>query len=188
MTLRVDYTAERNLRGIVGGLRSARLGAGLTQNAVSEGLPVRGRAISEWETGAAEPTLEHLIYWSRALGRRLVIVGRNGEVFNYALRHRPGESWEVFERRRLAWPLKNRRVALGMSQGELCSLVGVTRDSIQRWELARVPPRPIAHIVWAHRLGYSIALRPIDDRLGTRPYGVPRGLGIVQGNRGKLRQ
>ena len=179
MTLHVDYTAERNLAGIVGGLRSARLRAGLTQNALSEGLPFRGRAISEWETGAIEPTLGHLLHWSQALGRRLVLVGRSGEIRNDALRHRPGESWEVFERRRLAWPLKNRRVALGMSQGELCSLVGVTRDSIQRWELARVPPRPIAHIVWANKLGYSVALGPINHRLGTRPYGVPRQLGIV---------
>ncbi|WP_370361221.1 helix-turn-helix domain-containing protein [Catenulispora sp. MAP12-49] len=146
---------------IIGALRSARLNAELTQNAVSEGLPVRGRAISEWETGAIEPTLGHLILWSRELSLRLVIVGSDGELRYGPQRQRPGEALEIFERRRLASPLRNRRQALGMSQGKLCELVGVTRDSIQRWELARVAPRPIAHVVWAQSLGYSIALRPI---------------------------
>lgn len=161
MALHVDIAAERTFARIIGGLRSARLDAGLSQNALSAGLPVRGRAISEWETGAIEPTLGHLIQWSRELGRRLVIIGRDGELRTGPVRPRPGETWEVFERRRLAVPLRNRRQALGMAQGELAELVGVTRDSIQRWELVRVPPRPIAHILWAQKLGCSLALRPI---------------------------
>lgn len=164
MALHVDYAAERALARIIGGLRTARLGAELSQNALSAGLPVRGRAISEWETGAIEPTLGHLIQWSRELNRRLVIVGRDGEPRSGPLRHKPGDSWEVSERRRLAVPLRNRRLVLGMAQGELGELVGVSRDSIQRWELVRVPPRPIAHVVWAHRLGYSLEIRPIAER------------------------
>lgn len=167
MGLHVDAASERAFARIVSGLRSARLQAGLSQNALSYGLPVRGRAISEWETGAIEPTLGHLIQWSRQLGRRLVIVGRDGELRIGPVRQRPGESWESFERRRLAVPLRNRRLALGMAQGELGRLVGVSRDSIQRWELVRVPPRPIAHIVWAQNLGYALEVRPIAD-------GVPR--------------
>lgn len=160
-TLHVDSATESILARIVSTLRSARLDSGLSQNALSAGLPVRGRAISEWETGAIEPTLVHLIQWSRSLGQRLVIVGSDGELRMGPLRERPGEAWEVFERRRLAVPLRNRRQALGMAQGELAELVGVTRDSIQRWELVRVPPRPIAHILWAQKLGCSLALRPI---------------------------
>ncbi|WP_194927803.1 helix-turn-helix transcriptional regulator [Catenulispora pinisilvae] len=161
MALCADYAAERTFRRIVAGLRSARLEAGTSQNALSVGLPVRGRAISEWETGAIEPTLGHLILWSRALGRRLVIVGRDGNLRVGPSRPRPGELWEIFERRRLAVPLRNRRLALGMGQGELGRLVGVSRDSIQRWELVRVPPRPIAHVVWAQRLGYTLDVWPI---------------------------
>ena len=162
MTLHVDFAAEQVLARVMYGLRSERLRAGFTQNALAAGLPFRGRAISEWETGAIQPTLEHLILLAYKLGQRLVIVGPDGKLRDGPLRERPGEAREVFERRRLASPLRNRRQALGMSQGKLSELIGVTRDSIQRWELARVPPRPIAHVVWAQMLGYSIALRPIN--------------------------
>ena len=163
MALHIDAGAERALARIIKGLRTARLDVGISQNALSAGLPVRGRAISEWETGAVEPTLGHLIEWSRELDRRLVVIGRAGEVCNGPLRQRPGEAWESFERRRLAVPLRNRRLALGMAQGKLGELVGVSRDSILRWELVRVPPRPIAHVVWARQLGYSLDLRPTAE-------------------------
>jgi len=163
MGLHVDAGAERAFARIINGLRAARLEVGISQTALSAGLPVRGRAISEWETGAIEPTLGHLIRWSRELGRRLVVIGRDGEVRNGPQRQRPGEAWESFERRRLAVPLRNRRLALGMAQGELGELVGVSRDSIQRWELVRVPPRPIAHVVWARQLGYSLDVRPMAE-------------------------
>ncbi|WP_228554305.1 helix-turn-helix transcriptional regulator [Catenulispora pinisilvae] len=148
---------------MTGDLRSARLDAGLSQNELAVGLPVRGRAVSEWETGAVEPTLAHLMLLARALGRRLVVLGRDGEVLSGRLRVRAGEPWEVFERRRLAVPLRNRRLALGLSQQALGRCVGVSRDSIQRWELVRVPPRPIALIVWAQKLGYTVALERLDS-------------------------
>lgn len=158
MTLRVDDATEKVLAWIVGGLRSARQDAGLSQNALSSGLPVRGRAISEWETGAMEPTLEHLMQWSRELGQRLVIVGGDGELRDGPARLQAGEAWEVFQRRRLASPLRSHRLALRLTQEELGERVGVSRDSIQRWEHARVPPRPIALIVWAHKLECSVTL------------------------------
>lgn len=161
-TLCVDDKAQRTYALIINGLRQARLNAGLTQVALATGLPVRGRAVSEWETGAVEPTLGNLIRWSYQLSRPLVVSGLNGEPINGPMRQRPGDSWIVFERRRLAVPLRLRRQALGMAQEELGERIGVSRDSIQRWELARVPPRPIAHIVWAQMLGYSFALRPTE--------------------------
>lgn len=169
MTLLVDYVAERTFARIINDLRSARLASGCTQNELSSGLPVRGRAISEWETGSIEPTLHHLMQWSATLNRRLVIVDRIGQPCPALSRSRAGETWESFERRRLAFPLRGRRQALGMSQEELGELIGVSRDSIQRWELARVPPRPRSHIVWAQKLGYTVILRPINPR-GRRPH------------------
>lgn len=174
MTLEVDYWAEQAYAQQIGALRSARLRAGLSQNALALGLPVRGRAISEWETGAVAPKLGHFCQWARELGLRLVIIGRDGTLRSVPLHQRPGEAWETFELRRLATPLRNRRHALGMAQGDLGELVGVSRDSIQRWELARVPLRPIALIVWAHKLGYSVALRPIDRPMATSVNGQSR--------------
>lgn len=168
MTLHVDDAAEQMLAQLMYGLRSERLRAGITQEALAAGLPFRGRAISEWETGAVSPTLDHLNLLTSKLGQRLVIVGADGEPRTGPLRQRSGETRQIFDRRRLASPLRIRRQALGMTQEELCELVGVTRDSIQRWELAHVPPRPIALAVWARTLGYSIALRQIgapDRRL-----------------------
>jgi len=159
MTLRVDHAAKQAFERIVGALRSARVDAGLSQAALSSGLPVRGRAISDWESGITDPTLEHLLQWSRDLGCRLVIVAPGGDPRQGFSCPRIGETWELFERRRLAAPLRNRRVALNLIQRKLGGLVGVSRDSIQRWELARVPPRPIALVVWAQKLGYSVDLR-----------------------------
>ncbi|MBS2547447.1 helix-turn-helix domain-containing protein [Catenulispora sp. NL8] len=186
MTLRVDDAAEQNLARIVGGLRAVRLVTTLSQNALSSGLPVRGRAISEWETGLVEPTLDHLMQWSRELGRRLVIVGPDNELRDGSPRPRAGETWEVLQRRRLASPLRNRRLALRLTQKELGELVGVSRDSIQRWEHAHVPPRPIALIVWAHKLECSLALQAIDVPAtglvsGVGGFGV-RGGGGVHGH------
>jgi DNA-binding XRE family transcriptional regulator len=104
--------------------------------------------------------LEHLLQWSRQLSLRLMITGLDGEPRSGPIRPLPGEAWVLCERRRLAVPLRNRRLALGLSQEELGELVGVSRDSIQRWELVRVPPRPRALIVWAQKLAYSVALQP----------------------------
>lgn len=160
--LHVDFAAERAFDRIVGSLRSARLKAGLTQDEAASGLPVRGRTISDWECGGVRPTLGHLIQWAGRFDHRLVILGLAGYPMPGPTRPRPGEAWEHFERRRLAWPLRSRRIALGMSQGGLGELIGVSRDSIQRWELTRVPPRPMAHVVWAQKLGYTLALRPVS--------------------------
>ncbi|WP_194919528.1 helix-turn-helix transcriptional regulator [Catenulispora rubra] len=173
MALQVDGVAERSLDGIINALRTARLNAGISQNALAEGLPVRGRAVSEWETGAIQPPLKNLILWSGELDRRLVLVEQDQEL--RSVRQRPGETWETFVRRQLAWPLKGRRKAWGISQAELGERVGVSRDSIQRWELARVPPRPIALIVWAQMLGCRLALWPVTvPRIpGPRPEPVP---------------
>ncbi|MEZ0109294.1 transcriptional regulator with XRE-family HTH domain [Catenulispora sp. EB89] len=144
-------------------LRSVREEADLSQNALAEGLPFRGRAISEWETGAVEPTLEHLMQLAQKLGSYLVILGLSGDLRTHPIRRPAGDSWQVFERRRLALPLRNRRLALGLSQDGLGFHVGVSRDSIQRWELARVPPRPMALIVWAQKLGYSLSIRSMSQ-------------------------
>ena len=161
MTLHVDDQAKHALARLLGDLRTTRQDAGISQNALAAGLPFRGRAISEWETGAMDPTLQHLMQVSRRLHRRLVILGPNGEVKNGPSRPKAGEAWEKFERRQLACPLRSRREALGLAQDDLGRRIGVSRDSISRWELARVPPRPIALIVWAHKLECSVTWQSI---------------------------
>lgn len=159
MTLRVDDLAEVALARIVRRLRTVRIEADISQNALAEVLPVRGRAISEWESEGIAPTFNNLLLLTGALGQRLVIVDRG--VVLPSMQQRAGELWVNYERRRLAWPLKNRRLARGMRQGELGELVGVSRDSVQRWELGRTPPRPIAKVVWVHALGCSLELRKV---------------------------
>jgi len=58
--------------------------------------------------------------------------------------------------------LKSRRKALKLSQKALGRLIGVSGASISYWELTCIPPRSIAQIVWAQKLGCSIALWPMD--------------------------
>lgn len=181
MPLNIDDAAKRTLAQVTGDLRSARLDAGISQNALSAGLPVRGRAISEWENGAMEPTLCHLIQWARELDRRLVIVGPDGSLRNAPFRSRAREPWESFERRRLASPLRIRREALGMAQAGLGQLIGVSRDSISRWELVHVAPRPIALIVWAQKLKCSVAVRPVTPPRSGRADREPLQAGTARG-------
>ena len=159
-TLRIDYLAEQTYAQIIGELRSTRLRAGISQNRLATGMPVRGRAISEWETSVIYPPLEHMILWADLLGLQLVLVDGDGEVDNSRLRPLPGESWMHYQRRRLALPPRNRRLGRGMSQEQLGELVGVCRDTVSRWELVRVPPRPIAKIVWLQKMDFTLTLRP----------------------------
>jgi len=63
---------------IVRDLRAVRIEVNVSQNALSEGLPVRGKAISEWETMAIDPTLDHLFLWCRALDRQPTLVRPDG--------------------------------------------------------------------------------------------------------------
>ena len=158
MPLIVDRQAQETHGLIIRGLRTARTEAGLSQPAAAASLPFRGRAISEWENGLVEPKLRHLILLADRLDLRLTLVDRYRQPVPSALWQRPGEEWVVFQRRRLATLLRHRRVALGLATSRVGDLVGVSRDSIQRWELVRVPPRPIAHVVWAQRLGYTLVL------------------------------
>lgn len=161
MTLHVDPAADTAFFHIVQELRALRIGAGLSQPALAAlGLPVRGRAVCEWELGVVEPKLDHLLLWADTLGRQLVVAGNDGRACPVHARRRPGEAWEVHQRRRLADPLRARRRALGWSQATLGAHVGISCDSIQRWEHARVPPRPIAHVVWAQKLGLRLAIVP----------------------------
>ena len=89
-----------------------------------------------------------------------MIVGPDGEMLlpepSWLL---PGEISDSFEMWRLAGPLKSRRRALKLSQKALGRLVGVSGSSILFWKPARITPRPIAQIVWAQKLGFSIALQ-----------------------------
>src|SRR5947209_857210 len=139
--LRVDFPAEHTYARIMGGLRAVRREARITQDALAQVLPVRGRAISEWETLAIEPGFNNLLLLTGALGQSLVIRDEGVVMPGPGVARGPRESWLVFERRRLAHPLRLRREAWGMSQEALGELVGVSRDTINRWELSRVPPR-----------------------------------------------
>ena len=186
MALRVDGLAEWMLSGILHALREERLARGCTQDVLAGALSVRGPAICAWETETNAPSLDHLILWAAAIDRRLVIVDRRVELRS-DVRQLPGESWVRSERRRLADPLGKRRNDRGVTHLTLATCIGVSRSSVQRWESAEVPPRPIALIVWAQALGCSLglrvveglgeALRPQDDRrVSTVGANVRRGV------------
>lgn len=58
MTVQVDDAVKWAFAQIVEGLRSVRVASDRSQNALSANLPVRGRAISEWETGRSRSACE----------------------------------------------------------------------------------------------------------------------------------
>ena len=160
VVLRADDRAKSVLSGFAGSLRSARETAGISQKALAAALSVAASSLCGWETGYSVPDLDHLIAWPRQLGLQLVVVNPNSEMRHNGMPRWRGESLLTFERRRLATPLRNRRLALGMSQGELSNLIGVCTESIRGWELSHVPPRPVSLVVWAHGLGCRVVLRP----------------------------
>lgn len=159
--LKVDEAANHVFVQVVSELREIRRGARISQAALSSRVGVRGNTISEWENLRLDPTLVNLTRWSAGLDRRLVAIGPDGDVLlPEPLWLLPGETSDSFELRRLAGPLKSRRKALKLSQKALGSLVGVSGSAISYWELTCIPPRSIAQIVWAQKLGCSIALWP----------------------------
>ena len=170
--LKVDRAANHAFAQLVSELKLTRRGAGISQAVLSSRVGVRGKTISEWENLRSGPTLVNLTRWSGGLGRRLVIVGPDGNVMvPEPPSLLPNETGDSFELRRLAGPLKNRRNALGLSQKTLGRFAGVSGSSISYWELVRIPPGPIAQIVWAQKLGCSIALWPsLSGISGTGPY------------------
>lgn len=170
--LKVDDAANRAFVQVISELRSARRDARISQAALSSRIGVRGNTISEWENLRLDPTLVNLTRWSDGLGRRLVVIGPDGKaLLPEPLRLLPGETSDSLELRRLAGPLKSRRKALDLSQKALGQLVGVSGASISYWELTCIPPRSIAQIVWAQKLGCSIALWPKRKDPGPPPNG-----------------
>lgn len=164
MPLNIDHATETDYALLIDTLRATRIASGHSQNTIAPDLSVRAAAICEWETGQTQPTLGHLIRWARLLNHRLVVIGPDGAPLHEPSDQRPNETWEHFQRRRLAAPLSSRRLTLGMAQEDLGRLVGVSRASISRWELVTIPPQPRAHLVWARKLGCAVALRPAGSR------------------------
>ncbi|WP_370349177.1 helix-turn-helix transcriptional regulator [Catenulispora sp. EB89] len=161
--LQVDEAAKHAFMQVIGELRALRRDARISQTALSSRVGVRGGTISEWENLRLDPTLVHLTRWSGGLDRCLVVVGPDGKVLlPEPLWLLPGETGDSFELRRLAGPLKRRRQALKLNQKTFGRLVGVSGSAISYWELSVIPPRSVAQIVWAQKLGCSIALWPKD--------------------------
>lgn len=160
MQLKVDDDAAENFAQIIGCLRLARQEAGLSHKALAARLPVGSKALYEWEARTFHPTMSHLLSWTRELGYRLEIIGPDGVLRDGPSRRLADEPWETFELRRLAVPLRNRRLACRMTLPALGQLVGVSKESLRRWEHAHAAPRPIALIVWARKLEYTVTMGP----------------------------
>lgn len=174
MALRVNSAAEEAFRQLLGNLRSVRENTGLSQDALTSRLLVRRGTVFEWEKGTARPTMRNLLLWSRELGLRLVLIGPDGKVRQASSKRIIGEAPEARELRSMAVPLKKLRVDRKLSLVKASRVIGVDRNSLLRWESARVTPRPMALIVWAQTLDCSVALRPANRVRQVRGSGTQR--------------
>jgi transcriptional regulator with XRE-family HTH domain len=157
--LKADKAANSSFVRLISELTLVRRDARISQATLSSHVGVHGNTISEWESLRSGLTLVNLTRWSAGLDRCLVVIGPDGKLLMpEPLALLPDETGDSFDLRRLAGPLKHRREALKLSQKALGGIVGVSGSSISYWELTRIPPRPIAQIVWAQKLGCSIAL------------------------------
>ena len=55
------------------------------------------------------------------------------------------------------------------TQVQVAESVGVSKQSLQSWELGKMYPRAIAMFSWVKVLGCSMRLRPADSLLPTDP-------------------
>ena len=172
MGLRVNTAARRRLHAIQSQLMAARQTAGLSREALGKALNVSSRTLQDWEKCYDSPSLTHLLKWARELGFRIGLVDRLAGAEPSAPTPDDDAPWELQEMRRLAPPLKSRRMARKISQTDLGLIIGVSRSSLQRWEDGEQLPRMIALIVWADRLDLVVELHPLDDGAwGGRPGG-----------------
>jgi transcriptional regulator with XRE-family HTH domain len=163
MGLRVNAAVQRRSNAIQLQLLAAREAAGLSRETLSEILKVSNRTLRDWERRYDSPSFTNLLKWARELGFRLAIVDRLGEPEPFPAAPEDGAPWEVQEMRRLAPPLKSRRLARKISQTDLGLIIGVSRSSLQRWEDGEQLPRLIALIVWADRLDLALELHPLAE-------------------------
>jgi transcriptional regulator with XRE-family HTH domain len=164
MGLRVNGAAQRRLNAIQSQLLATRLAAGMSRASLGDLLSISSRTLRDWEKCYSSPGLANALNWARTLGFRLVVTDRlTGPQPIAAAPDGDGALWEVQEMRRLAPPLKARRLARKISQTDLGLICGVTRSSLQRWEDAERLPRLVALIVWADRLDFIVELRPLDE-------------------------
>lgn len=144
-------------------LLAARQAAGLSREALGRVLSVSSRTLQDWEKCYDSPSLTHLFRWARELGFRIGIVDRLAEPESPPATPDDDAPWELQEMRRLAPPLKSRRMARKISQTDLGLIVGVSRSALQRWEDNEQLPRVIALIVWADRLDFVVELHPLTE-------------------------
>ncbi|WP_194892262.1 helix-turn-helix transcriptional regulator [Catenulispora pinisilvae] len=163
MALRVNAAAQRRSNAIQSQLLAARETTGLSRESLSEVLEVSNRTLRDWERRYESPSFTNLLRWAHELGFRLAIVDRQGGPEPPCPTPEDGAPWEVQEIRRLAPPLKSRRLARKISQTDLGLIIGVSRSSLQRWEDGEQLPRLIALIVWADRLDLTVELHPLVE-------------------------
>jgi DNA-binding transcriptional regulator YiaG len=158
MGLRVNKVARRQVKVLQAQLYAAREQAGLSAAVFSGVLGINSKTLRKWEKGHSSPGLTFMLRWTRELGLRLVITDRLTQEDLTPLRPEDSIPWEEQEVRRLAAPLKSRRLDRGLSQTELGLCVGVSRSSLQRWEDADQLPRIIALAVVVDRLDCVLGL------------------------------
>ena len=163
MALRVNAAAQRRSNAIQSQLLAARETTGQSRESLSEILEVSNRTLRDWERRYESPSFTNLLRWARELGFRLAIVDRRGGPEPPRATAEDDAPWEVQEIRRLAPPLKSRRLARKISQTDLGLIIGVSRSSLQRWEDGEQLPRLIALIVWADRLDLTVELHPLVE-------------------------
>jgi len=107
-------------------LRRRRLALGLSRAALAARLGTTASGIADWEHGRASPSLRHRPWLTELFGEDL-----------WPLQAESPQDGE----RSLGERLRQRRLALGLSQRSLARLLGVRAKSIALWEKGTRTPR-----------------------------------------------
>lgn len=140
-------------------LTKARYDRPLTQKELGARLGVTASAVRDWEGIRDLPAMHNFILWIDALGFRLVLVSPSGGRLRA---QRPqGRSLPQQVVTDLIGHLVTERNRRLITQLGLSARLGVTQQTMNRWERCSAGIRPLHLLSWADCLGHKVELEKL---------------------------
>jgi len=150
--------AAASISGLIQTLRETRRAGRITQLDLAARLGVTELTVVEWEARRDVPATGNLFRWAQALGYVVEVrESSSGETVGDPAP--PSRTVSVESRmRRIPKLLRQKRVAVGLTQEELGVELSVSTWTIRMWESGQRTPR-LAHLVaWCTILDCQLAL------------------------------
>jgi transcriptional regulator with XRE-family HTH domain len=155
-----EAEARRRWGSLVVKLRQARqTSPGTPMRGLAQRLGVTPGTMLDWEIGEVVPSVRNTIRWAQMLGLRLAVIDGQGRRCAVPVRVALGEGFEDREFRRLAYTLRDQRLARNVSPEAVSGEMGVAWKSVLLWEYAHERrPGLVTLMAWAGALDCRVIL------------------------------